>query len=206
MHVSRPATCRDRGRVFQSRLVEMRTAAGPSSVVRWVLRWRPEHRSWHSRHVWTSASPRIRSKHRQPTSSDGRSFERTNRRIRFAMPDRWLRARNTIHTPVSTEANSTPTTADPARTEDIPNGVPEKRSGGTQGCGALNSTLHNAPIGIPPRKITGYRSSSNRRRCLTCGGVFGSVLNGASGRQSGITERTAVARSPRAGAARCRGG
>ena len=59
-------------------------------------------------------------------SSDGRSFEGTNRRARSVMPDQWLRVYNAMHTPVSTEANSTPTTANPARTEDIPTGrVPE---------------------------------------------------------------------------------
>ena len=49
-------------------------------------------------------------------------FEGTNRRARSVMPDPWLWVYNAMHTPVSTEANSTPTTANPARTEDIPLG------------------------------------------------------------------------------------
>jgi len=57
-----------------------------------------------------------------PTSSDGRSFAGTNRRARSVMPDQWLRVYNAMHTPVSTEANSTLTTANPARTEHIPTG------------------------------------------------------------------------------------
>jgi hypothetical protein len=57
-----------------------------------------------------------------PTSSDGRSFEGTNRRARSVMPDQWRRVYNAMHTPVSTEANSTLTTANPARTEHIPTG------------------------------------------------------------------------------------
>ena len=76
--------------------------------------------------IWTHfCSSRSASNRHQPESSDGRLFDRTNRRIRPAIPDQWLRSYNTMQAPMTAEPTSTPSTANAVRIEDITVRIPE---------------------------------------------------------------------------------